>query len=270
MEREQEREQERDRARAMWALGDYPRLAELLAPAAAALAEAAEVASGDRVLDVATGTGNVALAAARRGAVVTGADLTPRMLELAAVRAQQEGVELELVEADLEDLPFPDAAFDVVLSAFGVIFAASPAAAVTELARVLRPGGRLALTSWWERGYVMQMTEVVRDRLPPMPGRTDVWAWGRPQRVAQLLAGAFAEVRSEVRPLPWRFPSARATRDYWEEHSPSHVAAKRGLPPELAREMFDAIEEQAAAAAAPDGTVEVDAGYLLCTAVRTS
>lgn len=265
-----EPEQVRDQARAMWALGDYPRLAGLLAPAADALVQAADVASGDRLLDAATGTGNVALAAARRGATVTGADLTPRMLELAGARAAREGVDLELVEADLEDLPFPDGAFDVVISAFGIIFAPRPAVAVAELARVLRPGGRLALTSWWQAGYVGQMAEIVRDRLPPMPSAADVSAWGRPAFVTGLLEAAFSSVRSEVRSLPWGFPSASATRAYWEEHSPSHVAAKRGLPPELAQAMFDAIEEQATAAAGSDGTVEVDAEYLLTTAVRTS
>jgi len=264
-------EQERDRARTMWALGDYTRLAELLSPAADALVEAAGVAPGDRVLDVATGTGNAALAAARRGATVTGADLTPRMLELAGARAVREGVELELVEADLEDLPFPGGAFDVVVSVFGVIFAPRPAAAVAELARVLRPGGRLALTSWWEGGYVGRMGELVGERLPPLPpGTADVSAWGRPAFLAQVLGGAFTAVRSEVRSLPWRFPSAPATRAYWEAHSPSHVAAKRALPPELVQAMFDAIEEQAAAAAGPDGVVSVDAGYLLCTAARAA
>lgn len=266
-----DREQERDRARAMWALGDYRRLADLLSPSAAALVEAAEVAPGERLLDVATGTGNVALAAARRGATVTGADLTPRMLELAGARAQREGIELELVEADLEDLPFPDGAFDVAVSAFGLIFAARPAAAVAELARVLRPGGRLALTSWWEGGYVARMGELVRERLPALPaGAPDVAAWGRAAFLAQQLDGAFTAVRSEVRTLPWRFGSAPATRAYWEEHSPSHVAAKRALPPDLAQAMFAAIEEQAAAAAGADGSVEVDAGYLLTTAVRAT
>lgn len=265
-----EQDEQRDGARAMWALGDYGRLAELLLPTAGALVEVAGVAAGDRVLDVATGTGNVALAAARRGAVVTGADLTPRMLELAGARAAREGADLELVEADLQDLPFPDGAFDVAVSGFGLIFAPRPEEAVAELARVLRPGGRLALTSWAEGGYVARMGELVRARLPPLPPGADGTRWARPELVAALLDGPFTEVRSERRPLPWRFASAPATRAFWEEHSPSHVAAKRALPPELARAMLEAIEEQAAAAAAPDGTVEVDAGYLLSSAARAA
>lgn len=114
------------------------------------------------------------------------------------------------------------------------------------------------------------MAELVRERLPPMPAVADLSAWGRPAALAQLLGGAFTGVRSEVGSLPWRFPSAAATRAYWEEHSPSHLAAKRFLPPELALAMFDAIEQQAAAAAGPDGTVEVDAGYLLITAERAA
>jgi hypothetical protein len=112
------------------------------------------------------------------------------------------------------------------------------------------------------------MRAIVREIAAPPPGTPDASAWGQPELLAGLLSGPFASVVTEVRSLPWRFPSAAATAAFWRTYSPGHVAAARRLPPETAQALFDAFERQAAASATPDGTVEVDARWLLTTAVR--
>jgi ubiquinone/menaquinone biosynthesis C-methylase UbiE len=137
-----------ERARRVWSQGDFARAGAEQVIVGELLCRAIDIHPGERVLDVAAGSGNAALAAARRGASVTATDFVPALLETAARRAQVEGLELETREADAQDLPFPDATFDVVLSTFGVIFAPDQARAAAELLRVCRPGGRIGLTAW--------------------------------------------------------------------------------------------------------------------------
>ena len=136
----------------VWALGDYGRVAATLEPAARELVSAAGIAAGQRVIDVAAGTGNVALAAAARGALVTASDITPELVTLGRERARREGLAMEWEVADVTALPQPDAALDVVTSAFGAMFATPVAAVTGELARVLRPGGVLAMANWVPEG----------------------------------------------------------------------------------------------------------------------
>ncbi len=260
---------ERARTSATWAGGDYRQLAVRLAPAAHALVEALGVGQGDRLLDVAAGTGNVGVTAALRGAVVTASDLTPRMLELGRKRAAAEGLALDWVEADAEDLPFPDTAFDLAASAFGVIFVPHPAVAVAELHRVLRPGGRLGLTTWPADGHMARMTDVVLGFFPPRPaGAPDPGTWGTPDGLRALLEGPFADVAVRTLTLPWRFPTAAAARAFLERHSPAHVAAAAALPPAESARMLDALEALYAGLAGADGAVDVAAEYLLITATR--
>ena len=135
----------------VWSSGDYNKIAALTVPVNEAVVTAAGIAPGENVLDIATGTGHSALAAARGGAHVTGIDYVPALLEIARDRAAAERVEATFVECPAEDLPFPDGAFDVVVSAIGVMFAADHQAAADEIARVTRPGGRIALASWTAR-----------------------------------------------------------------------------------------------------------------------
>src|SRR3712207_1533003 len=137
-----------DRTREVWATGDYQRVGVRLVPAAEQLVADLAVRPGDRVLDVAGGTGNAALAAARRDGDVVCSDIVPELLVHAERRAAMEGLAFATEVADACALPFPDEAFDVVISTFGVVFAAEPEQAARELLRVLRPGGRLGLTSW--------------------------------------------------------------------------------------------------------------------------
>jgi SAM-dependent methyltransferase len=250
-----------DGMRRLWGLGDYTGLAGRLASAAAVLVEEAAPADGARVLDLAAGTGNVAVLAAARGARVVAGDLSPRMVELGRVRTA--GLPVEWIEADAEDLPLPDGSVEAVLSAFGLIFVPRPAVALAQARRILVPGGLLAFTAWLPDGFIGEMTELMRQWLPARPGIADVLDWGREPVVREWLAAAgFEQVRLRRAALPWHFDSPAAMTTFFRTHSPSHQAAADALG-EQAAEMFTAVERLAS----PDGgPVRVDAEYLVVTA----
>ena len=166
--------------RAMWALGDYPALAtDIIPDLGAVLVEAAGVGPGDRVLDVAAGSGNAAIPAALAGASVVASDLTPELLEAGRRQAEQRGVELEWRQADAEALPFADGEFDAVLSCVGVMFAPHHQASADELVRVCRPGGTIGLLSWTPEGFIGQMFATMKPYAPPPPpGAQPPPLWG--------------------------------------------------------------------------------------------
>lgn len=249
------------RMRAMWGEADYSGLAGRLAPAAAELVESLAPEPGTRVLDLAAGTGNVAILAAARGVQVLAADLSPRMVELG--RARTDGLPVEWLEADAEQLPLPDAGVAAVLSAFGVIFAPRPDVALAQVRRVLTPGGSFAFTVWRPDGFVGEMTTLMRRWLPTPPGIADVLDWGREEIVTSWLTTAgFGTVTMRPAVLPWQFDSPAAMTRFFLAHSPSHRAAEAALG-EQAAEMFTAVEELAGPVGEP---VRIEAGYALVTA----
>lgn len=254
------RDDRRAATAALWGLADYSGLANLLDPAAAALVDAAAPGAGDRVLDAAAGTGNVAVRAAARGARVTACDLTPRMVALGRERT---GPGVEWIEADVEDLPLPDATVDVGLSAFGVIFALRPEVALAQLRRVLVPGGRLGLTAWTIDGFIAERARIVREFIPPDPTAPDVLSWGDADVLERrFTTTGFTDARIERRSLPWHFDSGAALTAFLTAHSPAHVAARKAAG-DRADEMVAAIERHAS----PDGgPVRVEAEYLLALA----
>jgi SAM-dependent methyltransferase len=176
--------------RKMWASGDYPDMVEtFLAPLGPRLVEACEISSGERVLDVAAGTGNAAVEGVAAGASVVAADLTPELLEAGRARAAAAGVELEWVEADAEDLPFDDGAFDTVISSIGVMFAPHHQLAADELVRVTRAGGRIGLLSWTPEGMVGALFKTMGPFMPaPPPGVQPPPLWGREDHLHELFA----------------------------------------------------------------------------------
>ncbi|HLT85546.1 MAG TPA: methyltransferase domain-containing protein [Phototrophicaceae bacterium] len=218
------------RHRAMWGLGNYPAVAEEVIPALGAeLVAESGAGPGRDVLDVAAGSGNVAVPAALTGARVVAADLTPALLAAGAERARRLGAEVEWVEADAEDLPFADASFDVVTSCVGVMFAPHHQAAADELVRVSRPGATLALTAWTPEGFIGQMFAAVRPFAPtPPPGAQPPPLWGDERHVRALL-GDRVEVRiAERRTLAvGRFTGPEDFRDFFATNYGPTVALYR-------------------------------------------
>lgn len=256
----------KERTRETWSLGDYPQVAARQLEIADGLCDAVGVAAGERVVDLATATGNVALAAARRGAVVVGVDLTPRMLELARARADEEGLAVAFVQGDVEDVPVESGSFDIVLSACGVWFAPRPEVAVAEMRRVLRPGGRLGMANFTPEGYPGRVNEIVTSWLPLPPGLPEPNEWGRPEVARSRLESAFTDIRCQKGALHYRFDSVADAIEFFARHSPPHVAAARALRPDDARRMFEQIEAHTAEKCEADGSVEVDANYLVVVA----
>src|SRR5687768_16432199 len=204
------------RHRAMWASGDYPSMVEtFLLPLGPRLVEACGIGPGMRVLDVAAGSGNASIPAAQRGAEVTASDLTPELFEAGRRRAQAEGVELEWVEGDAENLPFDDESFDVVMSAIGAMFAPHHKEVADELTRVCRPGGTIGLLSWTPEGMIGALFRTMGPFAPPPPpGAQPPPLWGNEDHVKELF-GDRVEWRTMKRDV-LEFTALEHARDYGE------------------------------------------------------
>jgi ubiquinone/menaquinone biosynthesis C-methylase UbiE len=191
-----------------WAAGDYSVIALSLMPAAELLVASADPHAGQRVLDVACGSGNVALVAARRYCQVSGVDYVPSLVERARARAAAEQVEVRFVEGDAQNLPFENAAFDYVFSAFGVMFAPDQDKAAHELARVCRPGGCIALASWIPEGQAGELFRIVSSYAPPAPaGLKPASRWGTERGLRELLGASVSSQRLERRTVVEHFRS---------------------------------------------------------------
>ena len=240
------------RHRTMWALGDYPAMArDFLLPLGERLADAAGAAPGQRILDVAAGTGNASIAAARRGADVVASDLTPELFDDGRARAREAGVELEWVQADAEALPFADAEFDTVMSSIGVMFAPHHEAAAAELLRVCRPGGTLALLNWTPEGLIGHVFKTMGPYMPaPPPGATPPPRWGSEEHVRELLGDGVSDLRMERDVLHNRLHDAPAEfPEYFKTRYGPTIVAYRNVAddPERTAELdaaFTGVAEQ--------------------------
>jgi SAM-dependent methyltransferase len=205
------------RQQQMWASGDYSAVAARIVPVAERLVDAADLRSGWRVLDVATGSGNAALAAARLGCEVVGVDYVPSLLERARARAEAEKLEVELVEGDAEALPFEDASFDAVISVFGSMFAPDHDRTAAELARVCRPGGTIAVASWTPGGFIGQLLRTVSVHVPPPAGVASPLLWGSDDHLRRLFSDAVSSLEVRERVFTFRHPSPQAFVDFFRE-----------------------------------------------------
>ena len=204
---------------------------EIVAPLGPVLLSASGIGAGDRVLDVAAGSGNVAIPAALLGADVTASDLCPDLLERGREIAQDRGASLQWVEANAEALPFDDDSFDGVLSCIGVMFAPHHQAAADELVRVCRPGGVIGLISWTPEGFVGQMFATMKPFMPPpAPGAQPAPLWGNEDHVRGLLAGRVTDFIAQRQTLRVdQFADGAAFRDYFKANYGPMVAAYQGI-----------------------------------------
>jgi len=259
------------RLRAMWALGDYPALADEIIPdLGSVLVSACGVQPGDKVLDVAAGSGNAAIPAARAGARVVACDLCPDLLAAGRERAAARGVELEWREADAEALPFADGEFDIVTSCLGVMFAPHHQASAGELVRVCRPGGTIGLLSWTPEGFIGQMFAAMKPYAPPPPpGAQPPPLWGREDHVRGLIGDRVTSITARRRTLRVDvFATPEAFRDYFKARYGPVIAAYQSLAGDSAREA--ALDDGLAGLARRHDhgatTTVMDWEYLLLTA----
>jgi len=262
------------RHRAMWALGDYPAVAaEVIAALGDVIVDACGIAPGDRVLDVAAGSGNAAIPAALRGAAVVASDLTPELFEAGRKLAALHGATVEWEEGDAEALPYGDGEFDVVMSTVGVMFAPNHQASADELIRVTRPGGTIGLISWTPEGFIGQMFAVMKPYAPPpAPGSQPPPLWGRPTHVQQLLGHRVDEfdVRRQRLRVD-RFESPEDFRDFFKRCYGPTIATYRNIAGDPVRvaDLDRELAELARQHGYDDGGFVMEWEYLLVTARRS-
>jgi SAM-dependent methyltransferase len=232
----------KERQRTMWAAGDYATLSEYIRHVGEHLVEAAGVEPGARVLDVACGTGNAAIPAARAGGVVTGLDITPELLEGARRKAAEAGVDVEWVEGDAEDLPFADDAFDRVLSTFGHMFAPRHRQTADEMARVCDDGGVIGICCWTPEGVTGELFGAIGSHMPPPPDYAQPpLLWGTEAHVREMF-GSASDVRFERRSARIEWESAEGFADFFMARFGPFVTARQVLGDRFADLRADVLE----------------------------
>ncbi len=259
----------KERMQKIWTSGEYARIGNPISIMGELLCEAADVRSGERVLYVATGSGNTAISAARRFCEVTGMDLAPESIEHARRRAEAEGMEITFEVGDAEDLSYPDASFDVVLSTLGVMFCPNQEKAASELLRVCRSGGKIGLASWTPGSFIGNMLRVVGKHVPPPPGVKPPTLWGTEERLQELLGEDVSSLETARRIYTFRYPSAEYFVDWFREYYGPTVRAFAALDESgqeaLAQDLKDLLHEHNISG---DETMVVPSEYLEVVAVR--
>jgi SAM-dependent methyltransferase len=257
------------RQQAAWSSGDYAVVGTTLQIVGERLCEALDVRAGQRVLDVAAGNGNAALAAARRGCDVTAADYVPALLQRAGARAAADGLPLQLREADAEAMPFADASFDVVMSTFGVMFTADADRAAGELVRVCRPGGRIGLANWTPEGFIGQLFKTLGRHVPPPAGVKSPALWGTHARIRELFEPHAAAIESRPRHFVFRYRSAAHWIDTFRTFYGPLLKAYASLQPAAQADLTRDLEALIARFdRSSDGSMVVPSEYLEIVVTR--
>jgi ubiquinone/menaquinone biosynthesis C-methylase UbiE len=256
--------------KATWMAGDYGVVAKHLQSHARDFIARRRITPGLRVLDVACGTGNLTIPAAKLGAIATGVDIAGNLIEQARVRAQGEGVPVQFDEGDAEALPYPDASFDLVVSMYGAMFAPRPARAAAELVRVCKSAGQIAMANWTPRGFVGQMFKVIAAHMPPPAGVPSPVLWGDEATVRERLRHGIAELRSAPVKVTFKYPfSVSETIEFYRSYFGPVQRAFAALSPNdqhaLRRDLEDLWAKHNRA---DDGTTDIEAEYLEVVATR--
>jgi SAM-dependent methyltransferase len=260
------------KAREAWASGNFTRIAARTPLVGELLCRSLDIHAGERVLDIAAGSGNSAISAARRGARVTASDFVPSLLEVAQARAEIEGLPLATAVADAQELPFEDASFDVVLSTFGVMFAPDQQRAADELVRVCRPGGRIGMANWTPNGLLGGFMAITNKHVPPPPAAAGLRRpieWGTKERVRGLFGDRVSELGTKHRTIDLCADSAG---DYVQFNrtwlGPTRTAFAQLDEAGQARLAADLAAELERFNRATDGTLVAEGEYLEVVAVR--
>lgn len=259
--------------RTTWMAGDFGIIAKHTAADAAAFVARQHIPAGARVLDVACGSGNLAIPLARQGCIVTGTDIAPNLLVQARERAAAEGLTAQFDEGDAEALPYADASFDAVVTMFGAMFAPRPELVAAELARVLKPGGTLAMANWNPASFTGTMFKLGSKYVPPPPGVPPPVLWGDDATVRARLASGFTDIQTELIPVVFNLPfSPAGTVDYFRQFfGPTQVAFSRLDAAGQAAYAADleALWSSANTAADPATHTHIHNEYLQVTAIRS-
>jgi SAM-dependent methyltransferase len=260
----------KDRLKSMWMAGDYGHFATYLEPGALDFLARIAAAPGTRMLDVACGAGQLAIPAARAGVRATGVDIASNLVEQARARAAAEGLDARFDEGDAEMLPYEDAAFDLVVSLFGAMFAPQPDRVAAELLRVCRPGGRIVMGNWTPEGHVGQMFKIIGKHVPPSPLMVPPVKWGDEAAVRERLQGGSAALDLTRRRYPMHYPFSPAeVVEFFRVYYGPTNRAFGALDATAQSALRDDLERLwSTNNVARDGTTHVDAEYLEVTAVR--
>jgi ubiquinone/menaquinone biosynthesis C-methylase UbiE len=260
----------KQRQQTAWASGDFAVVAARIVLVAEHLCDTADLHAGWRVLDVATGSGNAAIAAARHGCTAVGVDYVPSLLEAGRRRADAEGLPVELLEGDAEALPFPDDSFDAVTSVFGAMFAPDHAKAAAELLRVCRPGGTIALASWTPEGFIGELFRTVGAHVPPPAGVPSPMLWGTEAHLRELFGDSIASLETEERTFTFRFESAEEFVDFfrtWYGPTLKAFAALDGDARDALEEDLLALARRSDRLGGGAGAIAIPASYIEAVAV---
>jgi len=258
------------RLRATWIAGDFGQIAKATASGAEDFIKRLNLQPGMAVLDVACGTGNLALPAAREGAIVTGVDIAPNLIEQARENAERKGLKIQFDEGDAEALPYEDASFDAVVTMFGAMFAPRPELVAAELKRVCRPGGFVAMANWTPTGFVGRMFKTVSGHVPPPAGMPPPVLWGVDATVRERLQEGFSKIATNEQTLTFKFPFPPAEvvehfRNYFGPVQKAFGALDENGQAALRRDLEQIWTENNRAT---DGTTVGDSQYLEVIAVR--
>jgi len=265
-------EQIKDGMRSTWMSGDFGVVAKTIARDGEEFIRRLALPAGAHVLDVATGTGNLAIPLSRSGCVVTGVDIAPNLLEQAQARAAAEGLTIAFDEGDAERMPYADAGFDAVVTMFGAMFAPRPELVASELARVLKPGGQLAMANWNPESFTGAMFRLGAKHVPPPPGVVPPVMWGDEATVRQRLEAGFTDIETKLIPIVFDMPvnPAGAVEFFRTHFGPTKMAFSRLDDTGQAAFMKEMVKLWSSANAAPDpeSHTVIENQYLEVRAVR--